>query len=271
LWVRMDTVFGNIDGQTMYLLCGNPNANAIQSIGRVFDTANGFMGAYHLCGNLNDATINAHNGTDNGTVDTATGLIGRGRAFNGSSYYFHVDSLPPRPSGTISCWFRPKATFNSSAGKTQGIWGKKIVDSQDYTLSLMGRDFWTGGSNASGSLISKLETSDTGYYLNSKTVTFDAGVWYYVCFSWGSGQNTIYVNGVLEGSDAHSLPVYGEGSDEIGRSQYDASNISGGGPLYFNGTLDELRIEKVARSEDWIKLCAMNQRADDKLVKFEGK
>ena len=38
---------------------------------------------------------------------------------------------------------------------------------------------------------------------------------------------------------------------------------------YWNGKIDEVRVEKVARSADWIKLCFMNQREDDKLVRFK--
>jgi hypothetical protein len=274
IWVRVDTVFGNNGTQSFTMLWGNPRVASIANSTTVFDTANGFMGVYHFGGNLNDATANGYNGIDNNTVDTLGGIIGSGRAFNGESQYFQVGDLPDRQGGTVSCWFRPKATFNSSTQKTQGIWGKKSTDSLDFTLSLMGKDFYTGpsgslGSDAYGSLLSKLETPDTGYYLITATSSFSGGVWYYVSWTWGNDENFIYIDGKAETSDTHSFAVSGDGNDEIGRASYDGSNIQYGGPRYFNGALDEFRIDNRPRSADWIKLCYMNQRQDDKLVTFQ--
>jgi hypothetical protein len=272
IWVRVDTVFGGNITQSFDMLWGNSRVAAISNSAAVFDTGNGFMGSYHFNGDLSDATFNRFTGVDNTTTDMESGLIGRGRGFNGSSQYFQVDHFPDRPCGTISCWLKPRVTFNSSTQATQGIWGKKSSDSLDFSLSLRGTDFWVGPggekTGGTGNLFAKLETTDTGYYLASSTSSFSAGVWYYVSWTWGNGNNYIYVNGTPEGSDPHSLPVSGPAIDEIGRSFYDGSNILGGGPLYFSGTLDELRMDNRLRSADWIKLCYMNQRQDDKLVTF---
>jgi hypothetical protein len=38
---------------------------------------------------------------------------------------------------------------------------------------------------------------------------------------------------------------------------------------YFNGVIDEVRVQSLSVSHDWIKLCYMNQRQDDKLVVFK--
>ena len=37
----------------------------------------------------------------------------------------------------------------------------------------------------------------------------------------------------------------------------------------FGGLLDEIRIANIQRSANWVKLCYMNQRVDDKLVVFK--
>ena len=272
IWVRVDTVFGTNETQSFFMFWGNPRVAPIANGGTVFDTGNGFMCVYHFNGNVNDATLNRYNGIDNNTVDAEVAMAGRGRGFNGSPQYIQLGDLPDRPSGTISCWMKPNITVNFSTATTQGIWGKKTSDSLDFTLSLRGTDFYavSGGAKAGGpgSLFSKLETADSGYYLASSTSAFSAGVWYYISWSWGNGSNNIYVNGTEECSDSHSLSVSGDGNDEIGRSFYDASNIAGGGPLYFNGALDEFRMDNSSRTANWIKLCYMNQRKDDKLVKF---
>jgi hypothetical protein len=232
------------------------------------------MTVYHLSGNLNDATSNGYNGVDKGTTDATEGIIGGGRGFNGSSF-FHADNLPDRPSGTLSCWIRPEVTINSSTAATQGIWGKKTSDSLDFSLSFKGGiDFYPGPGGAkagsAGNLLVKLETPDTAYYLASATSSFPSGVWYYVSWTWGEGKNVIYINGSAERSDTNSLAVSGDANDEIGRSFFDTDNIAGGGPLYFKGNLDEFRIDNHLRSADWVKLCYMNQRPDDKLIMFEA-
>jgi hypothetical protein len=38
---------------------------------------------------------------------------------------------------------------------------------------------------------------------------------------------------------------------------------------YFTGAIEEVRISSFAQGADWVKLCYMNQRPDDKLVIFK--
>jgi hypothetical protein len=49
------------------------------------------------------------------------------------------------------------------------------------------------------------------------------------------------------------------------------TNGLGGGnlPYFFKGMIDEIRISNVAYGPDWIKLCYMNQKAQDALVVFK--
>ena len=52
----------------------------------------------------------------------------------------------------------------------------------------------------------------------------------------------------------------------IGKTPPGTNNWS---PYFFKGMVDEVRISNIALSADWIKLCYMNQRIDDKLVIFK--
>ena len=269
IWVRIDTIFGNNATQSFVMKWGGTDT-AARASGAVFDTTRGFFAGYHLCGTLDDATGHGYDGIDNGSVDAANGIIGKARSFNGSSQFFSIGDLPDRVRGTISCWIRPNVSINSSTSKTQGIWGKKETDGTNYSLSLGGSDFYISATaDARGRLVTKQEVSDSGYFLVSATAAFNAGTWYFVSWSWGDGGDSLYVNGILESSTAHSLTLGGTGIEEIGRNNYDSQNISGGGPLYFNGTLDEFRIDNACRSAAWVRLCYMNQRTDDKLVRVE--
>ncbi len=265
IWVSMDTVYGNTEEQTIILLWGNRNKVLTQNSGSVFDSSKGFLACYHFNGDLLNASANMFNGIDSNTIDNDKGVIGRARSFNGSTSYFRVKDLPDRPNGSISFWFRPAADIDLSNAKTQGIWGKKIEDSHNFTLSIQGLDFFPNAGFA-GNLFTKLENSAGGEYLNSKTASFFGNVWYFVTWSWGDGRNSLYLNGILENSITDYRPVSGKADDEIGRSLYDASNIPDGVPGYFKGTLDEFRLETKARTASWVKLSYINQRPDQKLI-----
>lgn len=47
------------------------------------------------------------------------------------------------------------------------------------------------------------------------------------------------------------------------------SIVSNPDPRFFKGTIDELRIADVAYNADWIRLCFMNQKTIDALVRFQ--
>ena len=48
IWVRVDTVFGNNNTQYITMYWGNPKVNSMSNGAAVFDTANGFIGVWHL-------------------------------------------------------------------------------------------------------------------------------------------------------------------------------------------------------------------------------
>jgi hypothetical protein len=56
------------------------------------------------------------------------------------------------------------------------------------------------------------------------------------------------------------------GNDEIGRSGYDYNNVPNAEIRYFNGALDEFRMDSTHRSAAWAKLSYMNQRKDQIVV-----
>jgi len=258
IWVRVDTVFGNNAVQYVRMHWGKSNVVSQSNGYAVFDTSNGFTGTYHVSGQLSNSSMNLYNGVDNGSVDTSSGVIAGARAFNGSSQYFQVGDVPDRTSGTISCWFRPKANFNSSSTSSQGLYGKYQSNDYNATLFLTGTNFAGGGG--AGKLQTKIE-SGGGYYVSSTTSSFLSGTWYYATWSFGNNTGAVYLNGTLENSVSNSQTLSSSGNDEFGRSLFDTDNVPAGSG-YFKGTLDEMRIEKTARSADWIRLCYETQKPD---------
>lgn len=269
IWVLMDTVYGDNNTQSITMLSGNPNAVSAENSFEVFDTVNGLLGNYHFNGNLKDATANRYNGVDSNTYDTPDGIIGRARYFDGYSSFFSIGDVPDRPSGTISFWFKLKQSIDSTLATTQSIWGKKTSDSIDFSLCFRGKDYYTDTGSATGAcgiLMSKLEDSQGGYYLESNLKRFSSGTWYNAVWCWGNEGNYLYINGVLENQISDVRPISGSGNDEIGRSLNDVSNIIYGSARYFYGVLDEFRFDNRPKDENWVKICYMNQRENDKLV-----
>lgn len=267
LWVLVDTVYGGNDSQFFIMQWGDTVGTRISGDRTVFDADNGFIATYHLGGTLDDASSNGFDGTDNESVDTDGGIIGRARSFNGSSQFFTIGSLPERESGSISFWFRLKQPFGSSTGPAQGIWGSYVSDNTNCNISLMGTQYYSGLDRTHwGSLITKLEQDGTGYYLSTSTNAYDADTWYHITWTWGNGNGSIYLNGSLEATTPTTIGISETGTEEIGRTKYDTDNIPGGGPLYFSGTLDEFRIDNTIRSSGWVRLCFVNQREEDGLV-----
>lgn len=266
LWILADTLYGNRDDQTLLIISDTADTSLTSAYGTVFDSSSGFTACYHFDGTTEDATVNNFHGTDHGSTDTATGIIGRARAFDGISSYISLGDLPDRKKGTISFWFKPRSFIGGSLGKTQGIWGKKSDDFINATISLQGSDFYAG-SGFPGRFITKMEDSTAGYYLSSTTESFSSETWYHAAWIWSGNGDSLYINGKLEAIGLNILSLKGNASEEIGRSAYDISNIANYQLLYYSGLLDEFRIDHTSRSAAWIRLCYLNQQTNDKLVK----
>ena len=94
--------------------------------------------------------------------------------------------------------------------------------------------------------------------------------WKYVVGECVGPRQYSFVDGVLSADSVNfmetSTRARSTASDVfIGKTPPGANNWS----YFFKGALDEARISNIALSADWINLCYMNQRADDKLVIFK--
>ena len=200
VWVTVDTVYGNNKEQSFTMLWGNPNSVSHTKSTAVFDTALGFFGIYHFSDTLNDATANHFNGTNHLTVDIPGGIAGHARFFNGLAH-ISLGDLPDRPKGTLSFWFRPVITIDSSLQLTQGIWGKKESDNTNFFMIFEGKDFFASSIvKAPGKLLTKMEEPQGGFYLETKRSDYTVNTWYYAAWSWGPNGSTLYINGALEDS-----------------------------------------------------------------------
>jgi hypothetical protein len=269
IWVRLDTVRGNSADQNFLMYWGNPNAPAQSAGARVFDTASGFQGVWHLdekSGTVDDATYGGHNGSRIGNQAQTPGVIGFGQAFIDSGDYSDMgDALNPGNSNfTISAWIKRSDTggVRTVAGKT---YGDTLLQPDYGWLLALNLDYVRLYVASSGT-----RWGDAGtFFCESSIKITDQENWHYICAVVDKSRSTfckLFVDGVdvtktrlgdisRVGGLSNTLPL---------RIGIEADNDY---PL--KGYVDELVVSYAAHSADWVKLCYMNQKPEDHLVEFK--
>jgi len=255
VWVKVDTVYGNDSTQAITMCWDNIDAPAQSSSASVFDTGNGFQGVWHLGENgdsVFDATGDAFNGKNGGSAPVA-GIIGNARNFaNGN--YIKISGLLNSPSNiTLSAWVQS-------------------------TASNLGQEVVSLGDNALIRLDDAYEIGTSGWYHNSVVIDTSFAItksgriiantgWHFIAYSIDTLKNvqTLYIDGVQCAITNDANPINYKG---LGKDTY--IGIHGNGKTYFNfiGRIDEVRVSNVPLNSDWIKLCFMNQKELDALVKW---
>ena len=257
IWVKVDTVFGNNSTQYIMMYWGNPEAASMSNGPQVFDTANGFVGVWHLseAGNATaaDATGNHFDGTpENMTASTSVpGAIGIGRQFNGQSSYILMANtasgklnFPENGAYSVSAW----VYADSLNGQYHLIASKGDLQ---YNLEIKNTNEWefTEFEDRAGwDESTSLGTAQAWTYV----VGVRDGVQQYLYVNGVCVDNTIYLNTDTTARDTTNNFMIGK---RVNFNSY-----------YFSGIIDEVRVSSVDPGPDWIKLCFMNQNADDQLV-----
>jgi len=251
IWVRLPSIKGNAR-QEIKLHWGKPDAASESRGAGVFAEANGFASVIHMNEPLKDE-LGTVTPVDSGT-SAGIGMIGEGRHFvagKGTNCGDHVTNYPFGDNPfTSEAWFRAEATDSY------------IVYFGRYATRLNGN---TGDGNEVGINIGSpsslgWESDGPGGVGAAASAAPVMGQWYHVAATYDNGVSRIYVNGKLEGSNEHKAAM--SVVKDIGM------NIGGmrGGNYRFVGEIDEVRVSRVARSADWLKLEYENQKAQQSLV-----
>ncbi|HEX2959794.1 MAG TPA: DUF2341 domain-containing protein [Chitinispirillaceae bacterium] len=256
IWVKVDTVYGNDSTQYVQMYWGNPDAHENSNSTIVFDTATGFQGVWHMGqqGNTSafDATANHFDGTPSGMNAAALveGIIGRSQRFDGTASYISLTgtagstlNFPQNGNYTFSAWVYTEVLD----GKAHYILSKS---NNSYNLDLSSKNLW------------EMYDVEDGAGLQSVYAQPTSQQWKYLAGVCKGKDMRLYVDGICIDStiDVVSGVPHESGTDvHIGKR---ADSDYG----YWNGMLDEVCLMSVSLSPDWIKLCYMNQRMDNKLV-----
>jgi hypothetical protein len=270
LWVRVDTVHGGDASGFLCLFSGNGAAIASPVQSPVFDTAQGFAGVWHLGESpaksgardpvIRDRTANGYHGIPDGAMAaeaSVPGIVGKGLLFDGKDD--HVELAASRlfltrneQPLTLSAWIRP----GPDPAKVDSV-GRRLLSFKTDTVGLSTLA-WGLGSNGRISHYSR--TGDSVYTWPAAAAAESV---YHVALTYAEGEYRGYVNGRLD------FTVTGAGL-EAGGLQPLLLGAHLTGNRNFQGLVDELRIEKSQRTQDWITLSHATQRPGSAVVKVEA-
>lgn len=265
IWVKIDTVYGNRISQSFVMYWGKPGAADSSNSAAVFDTANGFVGVWHLDEDpsdgtdaIKDASANQLDATAVGGMDNSKiieGMIGRAHNFDGVD---DGDSIPFAPqlniadALTISAWINIDALQSYARIISRGMptnelpWTIYSLNTNDSFPQIRGE-------------VSTADTIDQLPIVGKRDL--QTNTWYHVTMTYDLNALRIYRNGSQDSAEvAANVPIGITQTTPlmIGKSNY-ATNP-------FRGIIDEPRLERVARDGNWIKLCYENQRAEQLLI-----
>ena len=218
-----------------------------------------YCSVWHL-NNYRDSTLNGNNGENHGT-DDCIGKIGEGKDFVETNHdYLSFGDMQEPADGSIStatfeAWINP-----DSLVKTIPIICKLDTiyepDKRAYKFEIL-RD---------GEI--RLSVQSGTWYHDDRIIRFTTDDGLVNCDSWShivvavdlsNGYAEIYHNGELKDSNIIRLgqsPTHFYDIDLEERVGYLAQES---GSVYYDGSMDELRISKICRSEEWIKTQYDNQ------------
>jgi len=278
IWVKIDTVYGNDSTQSILMYWGNPNAQDYSSSKLVFDTASGFQGVWHLGDGpadlVRDATFNGYDGSspDTATPSIGEGAIGNCRTFNGTSDFITMNNtaeskidFPQDGNYSVSAWVSLDAIDIQSRCIVSKGYEQYYLRSSSFSVDniIPASPLWE---------FVEFDGEEKVWEVTNSPVT--ERQWVHLVGVRKGTQQYLYCNGALVDSTIDKWPneiADRKSSNDlyIGRFAEVIQIPFDQGFGYFKGSIDEVRIISTAVGPEWIRLCYMNQKSEDKLVVFK--
>ena len=277
-WVRIPNLSHSAD-TVLYMFYGNSNISTPQANPTgVWDS--NYEGVYHLAslqaGNTSDSTANANTATVTAAVG-AQGEIDGAAGFNGTSSYLQIPSVdfPNYPTGEYQNLGIEQSNTTTPFTATFGIWFKTtsaggiltqvpstaetcifgiICFTNPVTPGYVDPPGWAplmyiddNGNLEGGDVFSARAYNDNVWHFGVVTYQTD-------------GTETLYVDGKAAGTATVNPAGYSSTySYFVGTAYTLLDPLGDWNWLYFNGSLDEMRVSNIARSGDWIQTEYNNQ------------
>ena len=232
IWVQVPRLAPGTNADSIWLYYGNDKAPAAGDSKSFYDAGTALV--YHFGDTQpvpQDATANANNAASSTAKAGAAGLIGGDAVFDGNAQ-IQLAASPSLKSGangaTVSFWIKPQDLGDATLFAQAGAGGLRIA--------------LKGGK----------VTAQSGAVSTPAGGTLAVGTWQHVAVVVKDGL-TVYLNGA----------EVGKASGSVGAS--DGAAVIGQG---FKGEIDEFEIASTVRSAAWIKVAALSQGAEQKLVSY---
>ena len=241
IWVRIPAIKGNAR-QEIRLHWGKADAASQSSGEAVFNESNGYLSVWHMGEPVKDE-VGTLESKDVGTTATG-GIIATARHLAGRQGIFCGDKIPNYPTGagpySTEAWFRAEKPNTTVVGwgNEQGQ-GKVVMQYVSPPHVRMDCYFSQGSMHG--------------------TIPIPTGRWAHVVHTYRKDEARLYVNGVLDGTNTAGPPLNIRTPSRLWIGGW-YNNYS------FVGDIDEVRISKVVRSPDWIRLQYENQKPLQTLV-----
>lgn len=241
-WVKVPALSSSTDTE-IFMYYGNDSITTDLSLSSTFDY--NFSNIYHFQnGSFNDASAYGNNGTNNGTANLASSIVGNGRTFDAGDYISMPTADMLIGSGTLSAWIYS----TSFTGNHHYIFGHTTVPSYNNRLQVYTND--AGGNLDLG--LGNNHNLSTGIY------DFNLTEWYHVALTWAAGTYNVYVNGQSEASGAYAAFTALQTFIDIGNNGLASSRAE-----HWIGDIDEVRASNIVRSANWIETEYNNQVLPD--------
>jgi Concanavalin A-like lectin/glucanases superfamily/Domain of unknown function (DUF2341) len=252
IWVQAPAIGSSTDYITA--CWGNPADRAAQpwtTNGAVWTTlndSNDFVLVYHLGQTgfpFADSTLKypAVSGT---APPSITGLVGNGNAFDGSSQFLDAGLVNLPKAFTVSAWVNIASTANSE----QTIW-----DNKSGGWNVDGFDFYVDSYNTNDGII-YFDTADgVGGQVPPRTTVHAVsfGQWHQLTGTMDgiNGAAHVYVDGVDETINT-SVDTAFQVTNYVRCGSLLTGTPGTSGNQYFDGSMDETRIEDSVRDPAWV-------------------
>lgn len=252
IWVQVPSISGSNDAITVNW--GNAADSAIQpwtTNGTVWTTlndSNDFTLVYHLGQSgfpFTDSTLKYPANAGVAPPLTA-GIIGNGNAFNGASQFLDAGLVNLAKTFTVSAWINIAPAANSE----QTIWCNKSGG-----WNVAGFDFYVNSYKTNDGLVYFDSADGVGGDVSPRTaahaVTF--GQWHLLTGTMDgvNGAVHIYVDGVDKTIDTGVDTAF-QTTNYVRCASLLTGTPGATGNLYFDGSMDETRIEDRVRSAAWV-------------------
>lgn len=239
IWVRVPRIVGNTR-QTLRIFWGKADAKSESDGHAVFNESNGYLSVWHLGEAVRDE-VGTLESKDVGTTRSA-GIVGNARHLAGKQGIFGGEKITTYPAAdaphTTEVWFR--------------------AEKPNVTILGWGNEGGGRGSKVRMQLRSPPHVhvdSDFSDIKGSSRVPI--GEWVSVAHTFGDGPRKLFINGALDGEASTRLDIKTPARLWLGGWYHNYD---------FVGDLDEVRVSKVARSADWIRMQFENQKPLQTLV-----